>query len=322
MASFFPASFENLIDSFASLPGIGRRSALRLALHLLSEPVPNVEKFSSSIVDFRSKIKFCPRCHMLSDDGSCAFCDDASRVSRTVCVVENHADVLSREEWLQDVRALALFISAVFKTGVPGELLRLLPHHPSPDTQHPSPNTRYMRCVVSRFDAETIWADTADGGHVEVNYSEHEYLRKILREGMQLNLLDSHAEEERVQPGIVVVEPDFLLDISTLAHCFQGSYGHHPLFYTAERLRPRGNSQAMLLGNFAGAALDDIIWSGEDYRLSDTMNGFFREQALQFKFELGRRQLQISFVGTDDSSCCQRMESSVGSRPSKDEVGV
>ncbi|MBR4771704.1 MAG: recombination protein RecR, partial [Bacteroidales bacterium] len=85
------------VESLASLPGIGRRSALRLALHLLSEPVPNVERFASSIVDFRRNIHFCPKCHMLSDDGSCAFCDDASRDRRTVCVVESHADVLSIE---------------------------------------------------------------------------------------------------------------------------------------------------------------------------------------------------------------------------------
>ena len=85
------------VESLASLPGIGRRSALRLALHLLSEPIPNVERFASSIVDFRRNIHFCPKCHMLSDDGSCAFCDDASRDRRTVCVVESHADVLSIE---------------------------------------------------------------------------------------------------------------------------------------------------------------------------------------------------------------------------------
>lgn len=85
------------VESLASLPGIGRRSALRLALHLLDEPVPNVEKFASTIVDFRSRIQFCPRCHTLSDDGSCAFCDDPRRDSRTVCVVESHADVLSIE---------------------------------------------------------------------------------------------------------------------------------------------------------------------------------------------------------------------------------
>ncbi len=193
----------------------------------------------------------------------------------------NHAKVLGREEWLHDVRALALFVSAVFKAGIPGELLQRLPLQPVSTEALPAVNARYIRCVVSRFDGQTIWADTADGGHVEVDYSEHEYLGKMLREGMQLNLLDSHAEGERVQPGLVVVEPDFLLDISALAHCFQGSYGHHPLFYTAERLRPRGNSQAMLLGNFAGAALDDIIHDSEA-PLTDTMNSFFREQALQF----------------------------------------
>ena len=186
-----------------------------------------------------------------------------------------------KEDWLLDVRALALFVSAVFKTGVPGELLRLLPLQPVSREALPAVNARYIRCVVSRFDGQTIWADTADGGHVEVDYTEHEYLRKILREGMQLNLLDSHVEGERVQPGLVVVEPDFLLDISALAHCFQGSYGHHPLYYTAERLRPRGNSQAMLLGNFAGAALDDIIHDDET-PMSDTLTSFFREQALQF----------------------------------------
>ena len=193
----------------------------------------------------------------------------------------NHAKVLGREEWLHDVRALALFVSAVFKAGVPGELLQRLPLQPVSTEALPAVNARYIRCVVSRFDGQTIWADTADSGHVEVDCSEHEYLGKMLREGMQLNLLDSHAEGERVQPGLVVVEPDFLLDISALAHCFQGSYGHHPLFYTTERLRPRGNSQAMLLGNFAGAALDDIIHDSEA-PLSDTMNSFFREQALQF----------------------------------------
>ena len=194
----------------------------------------------------------------------------------------NHTDVLSREEWLQDVRTLALFVSAVFKISVPGELLRLLPREPVSTGAALTVNARYLRCAVSSFDAQTVHADTADGGHVSIDYTEHAYLRKILREGMQLNLLDNHVEGDSVTPGIVVVEPDFLMDISTLAHCFQGSYGHHPLFFTAERLKPRANSQAMLLGNFAGAALDDIIWAGDNYRLSDTMNGFFREQALQF----------------------------------------
>ena len=198
----------------------------------------------------------------------------------------NHSDVLSREEWLQDVRALALFVSAVFKADIPNVLVRLIPHHAASNETSQAVNARYVRCIVTSFDEKTIYADTTDGRPMEVDYTEHAYLIKIIREGMQLNLLDSHVDESvtpiRITPGIVVVEPDFLLDISTVARCFQGNYGHHPLLYTTERLRPRGNSQAMLLGNFAGAALDDIIWAGGDYSLSRTINTFFREQALQF----------------------------------------
>lgn len=192
----------------------------------------------------------------------------------------NHAEPLTREAWMQDVRMLTRFISAVHKTDVPGSLLQLIPHEPIIVQQRPAVNARYMRCIVSHWDGQIIDADTADGP-VTVDYTKHPYLQKILREGMQLNLLDSHVEGSKVTPGMVVVEPDFLLDISSVAHCFQANYGHHPLFYTAERLKPRGNSQAMLLGNFAGAALDDIIHD-KDYALGSTLNRFFREQALQF----------------------------------------
>ena len=75
-----------------------------------------------------------------------------------------------------------------------------------------------------------------------------DYLRPLLREGMQLNVLDD----------LIVVEPDFLIDVSALSALFSED-GHHPLLYTVGRLLPRANSQAILLGNFAGSALDDII---------------------------------------------------------------
>ena len=192
----------------------------------------------------------------------------------------NHADVLSREAWMQDVRVLALFISAVHKAAVPDRLTRLIPHQSPAVQHHPAVNARYVRCIVSRWDHQTIEADTEDGP-VNIDYTAHPYLQKILREDMQLNLLDSHVEGTKVTPGMIVVEPDFLIDISSLAHCFQANYGHHPLFYTIERLRPRGNSQAMLLGNFAGAALDDIIHDDEA-TVGNTLNEFFRQQALQF----------------------------------------
>ena len=198
----------------------------------------------------------------------------------------NHTEVLSQEEWMQDVRALAQFISAVFKADIPDALVRLIPHHITSTKLFQAVNASYIRCIVTNYDEQTILADTVEGEPIEVDYTNHAYLIKILRKGMQLNLLDNHVDKSatvsQVTPGLIVVEPDFLLDISNIARCFQGNYGHHPLLYTTERLRPRGNSQAMLLGNFAGAALDDIIWEGNNYSLSNTMNTFFREQVLQF----------------------------------------
>ena len=133
-----------------------------------------------------------------------------------------------------------------------------------------------LRCTVTRWDDTRVWALSGDG-EVTLNLREGggaslDYLRPVLHKGMQLNLMD--------EGRLVVLEPDFLVDISAVARLFTG-YGHHPLLYTLERLKPRANTQAILLGNYAGTALDDIIHTGR-FRLSDTLRRFFREQALQF----------------------------------------
>lgn len=191
-------------------------------------------------------------------------------------------------EWTYDLRALALLISAVFGESVPCELRLLLPSQPRTREKGLRINQRHLRCIVTSWDEKVIHA-TTDEGEIIIDYANTEqgrdfgYLRKLLREGMQLNLLDSHVESGEtviVTPGVVVVEPDFLLDISSIAACFT-NYGHHPLLYTVNRLKPKPNTQAVLLGNFAGAALDDIIHSGEQ-TLSSSLKRSFREQALRF----------------------------------------
>ena len=168
----------------------------------------------------------------------------------------NGRETLSREEWYYDLRAVTLLISAVFHEDVPGSLLELLPVNLQPQSSQLSIDKRYIRCIVRSCDASTITADTEEG-EVIVDYANTEggrdfaYLQKVLREGMQLNLLDCHLSSNTViTPGLIVVEPDFMLDISSLAACFT-AYGHHPLLYTVSRLKPRLNTQAILLGNFA-----------------------------------------------------------------------
>ena len=186
--------------------------------------------------------------------------------------------VITSQELRYDVRALALFISSVFNEDIPHELVIRIPTSPPPTSLSPRVNQRYVRCVVTTWDDEYVYA-TTDDGEVCIK-TDDASLRTLLMEGMQLNLLDSHREGQTLLPQLIVVEPDFLLDISSLAACFS-DYGHHPIAYTFGRLKPAANTQAILLGNFAGAALDNII-NQFRFQVNDTIRHSFYEQALQF----------------------------------------
>ena len=94
----FPSKLlEDAVQAIGSLPGVGKRSALRLALHLLRQPSENVRHFADSIVRMRDEAKYCRRCWMISDDDICPICADKSRDHKTICVVENVRDVMSIE---------------------------------------------------------------------------------------------------------------------------------------------------------------------------------------------------------------------------------
>ncbi len=88
---------EQAVDAFASLPGIGKKTALRLALHLINKDMEEVEKFSQSISEFKKNIKTCKSCFNLSDEDTCDICNDASRKKEVVCVVESIRDVMAIE---------------------------------------------------------------------------------------------------------------------------------------------------------------------------------------------------------------------------------
>lgn len=89
---------EDAVDAIGSLPGIGRRSALRLALHLLRQPSENVHHFTEAIDALRDGVKYCRKCRMISDGDVCSICSDRSRDAHTICVVESVRDVMSIEE--------------------------------------------------------------------------------------------------------------------------------------------------------------------------------------------------------------------------------
>ena len=91
------ALLADAVEAISSLPGVGRRSALRLALHLLKQPAENVHHFTGAIDALRDNVCYCKRCRMISDDEICSICADKSRDQRTICVVESVRDVMSIE---------------------------------------------------------------------------------------------------------------------------------------------------------------------------------------------------------------------------------
>lgn len=88
---------SNAVEAISSLPGVGRRSALRLALHLLKQPADSVHHFTGAINDLRDNVCYCRRCRMISDSEECAICADAKRDHSLICVVESVRDVMSIE---------------------------------------------------------------------------------------------------------------------------------------------------------------------------------------------------------------------------------
>lgn len=88
---------EEAVDAISSLPGVGRRSALRLALHLLKQPQENVHHFAQAVLRLRDEVCYCSECMMISDEQKCSICSDRSRDHSTICVVESVRDVMSIE---------------------------------------------------------------------------------------------------------------------------------------------------------------------------------------------------------------------------------
>ena len=94
---FFPAALQNLSDQFARLPGIGGKTAQRLAFYVLSLPLEEAEEFAQAIVQAKQEVHTCPQCQNLTDRELCPICDDDTRDASTICVVAEPKDVIAME---------------------------------------------------------------------------------------------------------------------------------------------------------------------------------------------------------------------------------
>lgn len=195
------------------------------------------------------------------------------------------------EDVAYDCRALAIFVSAVVQEAIPSFLVGKIPARGRTTENIQITNYRYIRCIVREWDDSTIQVAVTNQDSSEEllmvdymntpDYIDFSYLRPMLREGMQLNLLDCTVTRKKVVPRLIVVEPDYLIDISTIANCFE-TYGHHPLLFTVNRLTPRLSNKHIVLGNFAGSALDDIINHPVGYDIKETFRSNFKEKALDY----------------------------------------
>ncbi len=195
------------------------------------------------------------------------------------------------EDVAYDCRALAIFVSAVVQEAIPSFLVGKIPAHGRITENIQITNYRYIRCIVREWNESTIQVAVTNQDSSEElltvdymntpDYIDFSYLRPMLREGMQLNLLDCTVTRKKVIPRLIVVEPDYLIDISTIANCFE-TYGHHPLLFTVNRLTPRLSNKHIVLGNFAGSALDDIINHPAEYDIKETFRSNFKEKALDY----------------------------------------
>ena len=195
------------------------------------------------------------------------------------------------EDVTYDCRALAIFVSAVVQEAIPSFLVGKIPARGRTTENIQITNYRYIRCIVREWDESTIQVAVTNQDSSEElllvdylntpDYIDFSYLRPMLREGMQLNLLDCTVTRKKVVPRLIVVEPDYLIDISTIANCFE-TYGHHPLLFTVNRLTPRLSNKHIVLGNFAGSALDDIINHPAGYDIKETFRSNFKEKALDY----------------------------------------
>jgi len=89
---------NDAVNEFSRLPGIGKKTALRLVLHLLKQPIENTQSLGNAVVAMREQIKFCKNCYNVSDENTCSICLNKNRNEQLICVVENIRDVISIEK--------------------------------------------------------------------------------------------------------------------------------------------------------------------------------------------------------------------------------
>lgn len=200
-----------------------------------------------------------------------------------------------REEELKgffdyDFKAVCQLVALVYQAPVPATLEVLFPQD---DVERPSDiKAQWLRVIVSHWDDVYLYAhaDQDYSDEVKIHYggkSPHavyqdwdwSYLRSLLKEGCQLNIIRPRTHEGVLYPELFIWEPDYLVDISAIAACFE-TFGASPYLHLLNKLKPQPNTSAILLGNLASQFLDDLLnASTEESTYAESVMKFFKTNA-------------------------------------------
>lgn len=188
-----------------------------------------------------------------------------------------------------DLSALAKLVSAAKKTPIPSELVALLPKHITAPAVPAAVAHRSLRVVVSGVAHDGLLiraADVASNTEYRLSYvddgreEDFSYLRDIAADGMQLNLIFPKADGRELHPRLVILEPDYLLNVTSVTRCFLPT-GAFSAWHPIRTLASRGNTPQALLGELCGEMLDEEM-HGEENAYAVTLKKFFADHALRF----------------------------------------
>lgn len=194
---------------------------------------------------------------------------------------------LSSAAFLADLKTLAGFLALLYGCPVPDGLRTLPAWHGN--TRRPLPDRPdCLRIMTDGWDEHYITAHTDSEGTdvLKIDYASpgrtgsFAYLRPLLDRHTQLNLIRPVTEDGIVRPELIVLEPDYLVNITSVARCFE-TYGRTHYAHLLNKLRPTANSSAILLGLFSGQLLDEAVHGGEDRPdYAESVRQFFKSNAL------------------------------------------
>ena len=189
-----------------------------------------------------------------------------------------------------DVRNIAQFVAFVYDVPVPESLQKVFP---ADEDRHEvfALKGEKLRVIIDRWDDDFVYATADDFDSTsqlrirytrcrDDAYADWSYLRTMFQQGTQLNLIRPREDDGIIYPELIVFEPDYLVDISTVARCFT-NYAESPLVNLIKKIEPSQSSEATVLGNFASQLLDEQLHQlPESHTYRDSVNEFWQDHAI------------------------------------------